>query len=777
MKAVLKREFSSAFHRVYAYVAIALSLLVSAIVFSANNLTYSTDSIGGVVSFMSFITLVIIPVIAATVVPSAKYAVRDKAYDSLPLTSKGVALGKYFAALLITLISDTFLFFFPFLSGFFSTIDHMASYTAILGYVLFQAAWLALCLFIFKSVKKRWAAYVTVYGVAFGMMLVSVFIFFVPLNSLTSFVCLGILAAAVGAIAGVCVKRVWVGVAVFAPLAVVDVLFYVINPNAFAGLFERVVCQLSPIDRFNPFIYGIFDVSGVIYYLSLALAFVWLFVRLYSLEHERKEEKPSTSFKRITSAGVALLLVVTLGCVNVAALAIPKRYKAVDASLSDKASLSQEAKNYLASVDKDVTFYLLEPTVRDMDYTLNAETYSLYIDRLVSVNERFSLVEVYYEQTPEFYEEKGIIFENVVPNSLIIECGERYEYVSFYSFLYYSNADMGAMSMPLSEYLYALQLYSSNEQYAQYLYSLMYNTTVYSYADLTVCQVVEYVVADIIPDNYYMTGHGEPDTDNVSSPFNQWGLEPLDVSEGIPEDAASIFINMPSEDITESERGILFEYLESGGQLTFVTNEKNLDMPNLCSILEAYGMTVENRSFVNEPVGEDEEERESTEIYPTVNFNNEIFGDISSTASVEPVVKNVNAISIDEDAKTDLLAYPLLTTSDESYLGDSSDTKASYTIACAAETSDGAKVVWFTGGESYNEAASVGSNLVAYGLTWVTLEYTSEVSNLPPALYAQPTTVVSSGGATLITVLLCLVAAGVAIYGVAVIYKRKKAKS
>ena len=776
MRAVLKREFSSAFHRIYAYLAIALSMLVSVIVFSANNLTYATESIGGVVSFMSFITLLIIPVIAATVVPSRKKCARDRAYDALPLSSKQVALGKYLAALLITLLSDVFLLFFPFLSGFFSTADHLASYTSIFGYILFQAAWLAVCTFVLKAVKKRWAAYVTVYGVALAMIIVSIFIFFVPLNSVVSVVCLGVLAALVGAVAGLCLKRIWVGIAVFVPLALADVALYFINPDGFAGLFEKVVCQISPIDRFNPFVYGIFDFSGVIYYLFLTFAFVYLFSRLFVLDHEKREDKPCIDLKKATSAGVAVILVITLGCVNVAALAVPKRYKEFDASLADKASLSQEAENYLASVDKDVTFYLLEPTSRDMDYTVKAEPYLLYIDKLVGTNERFSLVEVYYEQNPEFYEEKGIILENVVPNSLIIECQERYEYVSFYSFLYYSNADMGATKMSLSEYLYALQIYSSNEQYVQYLYSLMYNTTVYSYADLSICQVVEYVVADVIPNNYYMTGHGEPDTSKVTSSFNQWGLELLDVSNGIPEDAASIFINMPDEDITDTEKDILLEYLAGGGQLTFVTNEKNLDMPNLCAILEAYGMKVENKAFVNEPVGEDEEERESTEIYPTVDFQNEIFGDISSTASVEPVVKNANAISIDENVKDDLLAYPLLVTSEEAYLGDAVDKKASYTIAAAAETADGAKVVWFTGGESYNQAESIGANLVAYGLTWVTLEYTSAVSELPPTLYSQPTSIIASGGATLITVMLCLVAVGVAVYGVSVIYKRKKAK-
>jgi hypothetical protein len=93
-----------------------------------------------------------------------------------------------------------------------------------------------------------------------------------------------------------------------------------------------------------------------------------------------------------------------------------------------------------------------------------------------------------------------------------------------------------------------------------------------------------------------------------------------------------------------------------------------------------------------------------------------------------------------------------------------------------AETPDGAKVVWFTGGESFNSAASVAANVLAYALTWVTLEYTSAVTDIPPTLYEQPMTVVSSGGATMITVMLCLVAVGVAVFGAVNLYRRKKAK-
>lgn len=782
MRAVFKREFSSAFHHIYSYIAVALSMLITAIVLSANNLTYVNESIGALVSFMALVTVLIIPVIAAGVVPSKKAIGRDSVYSELPLRSRDVAVGKYLAALCLTLISDTFVLLSPMIAGFFGVVDHLMSYTAILGYILFQAAWLAVCVFVFKAIAGRVAAYITVYATALIMTLISVFIFFVPVGAIVSLICLCVLAVLIGVIVGLCTKRIPLGAIFGTVLVAIAVVSYLITPESFAGLFEKVVCLISPVDRFNPFIYGIFDISAIVYYLSLTAAFLWLFGRKLAIAYEKRENKPSMNFKKVTSAATALLLVTALCGINVAAAAAPRSLTALDASMTDKASVSKEAKEYLATVDKDVTFYLLEPVERDMDYSINAQTYRLYLDRFIATNSHFELVEVYYEDAPEFYTDRGISYENITPNSLLIECGDRMEYVSFYSLLYYSNSDMGSTRMSLSEYMYAVQLYSSSEQYAQYLYSLLYNTTVYNYADLSICSVVEYVTADIIPNNYYLTGHGEPSTDSLTSAFYEWGLPSLDTTkEEIPEDAASILINMPSEDISEAERDAFLEYLSGGGQLTFVTNESNLDMPNLCSVLKAYGMSVENRDFVKEPVEEDEEseetaEKATTEFSPKVNFKNDILGDISDTTSVTPTIKDANAITVDGDARENLLITPLFESSSESYIGDDPEQKASYKLACAAETPDGAKVVWFTGGESFNSAASVAANVLAYALTWVTLEYTSAVTDIPPTLYEQPMTVVSSGGATMITVMLCLVAVGVTVFGAVNLYRRKKAK-
>ena len=113
MKAVFKREFSSAFHRPTLYVALFLQLLVSAIVISANNLTFNLESISTAVSFMSLISLLLIPAIAGEFIPFGKRAGVDKVYGSLPILDRHIALGKLLAAVSAVLIGDAFLIISP----------------------------------------------------------------------------------------------------------------------------------------------------------------------------------------------------------------------------------------------------------------------------------------------------------------------------------------------------------------------------------------------------------------------------------------------------------------------------------------------------------------------------------------------------------------------------------------------------------------------------------------------------------------------------------------
>ena len=64
MIAVFKREFISAFSRLYGYITVGVALIASAIIFSVYNLTYAVETVNSTYSMISVIMALMIPVVA-----------------------------------------------------------------------------------------------------------------------------------------------------------------------------------------------------------------------------------------------------------------------------------------------------------------------------------------------------------------------------------------------------------------------------------------------------------------------------------------------------------------------------------------------------------------------------------------------------------------------------------------------------------------------------------------------------------------------------------------
>ena len=60
---------------------------------------------------------------------------------------------------------------------------------------------------------------------------------------------------------------------------------FVLDSTAFEGLLPAVMNQLSLFERFNTFVNGIFDLSAIVYYLTVIIFF--LFLSVQSLEKRR----------------------------------------------------------------------------------------------------------------------------------------------------------------------------------------------------------------------------------------------------------------------------------------------------------------------------------------------------------------------------------------------------------------------------------------------------------------------------------------------------------
>lgn len=77
-------------------------------------------------------------------------------------------------------------------------------------------------------------------------------------------------------------KNVHLGYAVWLVLTALCCIVYVADATAFEGLLPKIMKTLSLFERLNTFVNGVFDLTALVYFLSVIVVF--LFLTVQSLE-------------------------------------------------------------------------------------------------------------------------------------------------------------------------------------------------------------------------------------------------------------------------------------------------------------------------------------------------------------------------------------------------------------------------------------------------------------------------------------------------------------
>lgn len=109
---------------------------------------------------------------------------------------------------------------------------------------------------------------------------------------------------------------------------------------------------------------------------------------------------------------------------------------------------------------------------------------------------------------------------------------------------------------------------------------------------------IKAAVSDITPKVYFLSGHGEPTIEDnftkLSSNLSNYNYsaEELDLStvDAVPDDAAILVEASPEKDITDSEKEMIDEFLDNGGNITFMMspNKSKQEYKNIEAIMEDY---------------------------------------------------------------------------------------------------------------------------------------------------------------------------------------------
>ena len=288
MMAVFQREINAYFKGIMGYLFAAFLRVFAGIYTMAYNLSGYYANFEYVLSSISFIYLIAVPILTMRSVAEEKRQKTDQLLYSLPIRLSDVILGKYLAMLVVLAAPTIVMGLYPLVLARFGDVSFGMAYGTLLAFFLLGAYLMSIGLFVSSVTESQIAAAVIT-------LVVTLILYF--LSALSGFVSSAASASLLALCIGVVIFAIILYLLAKNPIvsflaALLGIgglyLWYGNDSAAFAGLFGRIMNQFSVFDRFYTFVDGVFDMTAVVYYVSIACVF--LFLSVQAMEKRRWSE-------------------------------------------------------------------------------------------------------------------------------------------------------------------------------------------------------------------------------------------------------------------------------------------------------------------------------------------------------------------------------------------------------------------------------------------------------------------------------------------------------
>lgn len=288
MIAVFKREIGSYFKGVLGYLFTAFILIFAGIYTMAYNLSGAYANFEYVLDSITFIYMIAVPILSMRSVAEEKRQKTDQLLYSLPIRLSGVIVGKYLAMLVVLALPCAVMALYPLILSRFGAVRYAPAYGTLAAFFLLGACLLSIGLFISSVTESQVAAAVITLVAVLLLFFMSGLADFVSSEASASLLAFCLIAAVFAVIVYMLNKNPIVALGTALVCIGGLIAWYTVDRGAFSGLFSKVMDQLSVFDRFTVFVEGIFDITAVVYYLSIICVF--LFLSVQALEKRRWSE-------------------------------------------------------------------------------------------------------------------------------------------------------------------------------------------------------------------------------------------------------------------------------------------------------------------------------------------------------------------------------------------------------------------------------------------------------------------------------------------------------
>ena len=574
MRAIYKKELRTYLTSMTGYIFMAVLLAVASLYFVANCLIGGYPVFGVVLSSVYFVLLIVVPVLTMRSIAEEKRQKTDQLLLTAPVSIWKIVAGKYLAMFTVFLIPMAILCLYPLILLQFGSVSLPMAYTAILGYMLFGGCCLAIGLFLSAVTESQVIAAVLTFGA----------LFFLNMST---------------------------GIA------------NLIGAEGVLGQILSAICIYQP---FINFVQGIFDLTGVLYYLSVIALFLFLTIQLLYKKHGTYR------------ASMSVFACVAAVLVNLIAVNLPSQYVKFDVSEQQLFTIGEQTAEILENLDEDITLYLIAQQGGEDSTLLEL------LERYEGLSGHITVETIDPVLYPNFVSQ--YMDESVSENSVLVAGQNRSKVVDYYDIYQYS-VDYTTYSSTLSGFDGEGQITSA----------------------------IDYVTAEEIPVLYTLTGHDEASlTASLTSSIEKENIaiESLNLltSETVPDDAEILLIYGPLSDISEDEKNKITDYMNQGGQVVYLRGYTDQETPNFDSLLSEYGVSLAE-GIVLEGSSEHHLPNYPYYLLPNINYS-DYTADVSSRyvmlAFAEGLTESASSENGEEETEDDGLYYEgLLTTSDEAY--------------------------------------------------------------------------------------------------------------
>lgn len=280
MTAVFKRELSSYFKSMIGYVYTCIVLIFIGLIFIVTNLLGGYPYFSAALSGSIIIFVFAVPILTMRSIAEERRSKTDQMLLTYPVKVSAVILGKYFAMVAVYAIPLLISGLAPLVISWEGTGSLLIDYSSILAFLCLGCLLVSIGMFISSLTESQVIAAVATMGAFLLIFFWSGLVSSIPKTADASM--LGLLIILIGVLAifySLTRKRLLTAV-----ISVVSVgglaAVYIADKSLFVGLLNKILGAFSVTDAIGNFTsYYVFDVKGLLLFLSFSALFVFLTVQ------------------------------------------------------------------------------------------------------------------------------------------------------------------------------------------------------------------------------------------------------------------------------------------------------------------------------------------------------------------------------------------------------------------------------------------------------------------------------------------------------------------